>query len=193
MTSEQATYARVIRRETHSPRSGLAIVLAVILILVCAWLGTEIVLALLGRPALLVAPVDMGRGVVAIGRYPTVPVIIAGVIVAIIGLILVVVSVSAGRRARHVLPSQRSAIVVDDEVIASALARQASYAGNIDPDDVEVRVSRRSASVRIRPTSGQSVDKDAIEHAVTEMLERYQAAPALHARVSVQKEAKVGA
>jgi hypothetical protein len=52
-------YRRVSRRETHSPRSLVAIVLAVVLILVLAWIGTEIVLALLGAPALLVAPVDM--------------------------------------------------------------------------------------------------------------------------------------
>lgn len=193
MTSQHAAYARVTRRETHSPRSGLAIILAVILILVCAWVGTEIVLAMLGRRALLAAPADMGRSIVEIGRYPSVPVIIAGVIVAIIGLILVFVSVSAGRRARHVLPSVRSAIVVDDEVIASALARQASYAGNVDPDNIEVSVSHRSALVRIRPSSGQSVDKAAIKDAVTDTLEGYQATPRLRARVAVQKEAKVGA
>lgn len=55
-TAGRALYPRLVRRETHSSRSGSAIVLAVLLILLFAWLGTEAVLAVLGQPALLVAP-----------------------------------------------------------------------------------------------------------------------------------------
>lgn len=193
MSSQQSAYARVIRRETHSPRSGLALTLAVILILACAWLGTEIVLSLLGKRALLAAPVDIGHTIVAIGHYPNAPVIIVAVIVAIIGLVLVVLAFVAGRRARHVLPSERSAVVVDNEVIASALARQASYAGNIDPDNTNVSVSHRSVLVQIRPSSGQSVDKAAVIDAINQTLDEYQLTPRLRARVSVQSQAKVGA
>lgn len=193
MTTRRREYSRVVRRETHSPRSGVAIVLAVILILVCAWLGTETILAMLNQSALLAAPADMGRSIANLAGLPNATVIVGGAIVAVIGLILVIVSVSSGRRGRHVLPSERSAVVVDDEVIASALARQASYAGNIDPDNTEVGVSRRTAVVRIRPSSGQSVDASAIKEAASRTLDEYQAIPALRARVSVDKKGKVGA
>ena len=56
--STGALYPRLVRREITSSRSTSAIVLAVLLILVFAWIGTEAVLAALGQPALLVAPQD---------------------------------------------------------------------------------------------------------------------------------------
>lgn len=193
MSSQKSTYARVTRRETHSPRSGLAITLAVILVVVLAWIGTETVLAMLNQPALLVAPVDMGRSIVDLATYQTGLVLAGGIVVAIIGLVLVIAALGPGRRSRHVLPSGRSAVVVDNAVIASALAREASYAGNVDPDNTEVSVSHRTALVRIRPSSGQSIDKPAIRSAVASALDRYEATPKLRAKVTVDKEAKVGA
>ncbi|NQX12758.1 hypothetical protein HQQ80_14060, partial [Microbacteriaceae bacterium VKM Ac-2855] len=130
MSDTSALYRRLVRRETHSPKSVLAIVLASVLIVVCLWLGAELVLGLLGQPALLVAPVDM---LVAVGMLgEVIPSVLAaiGVVVALLGLILVIAAVSAGRRARHSIDMERVAVVVDNEVIASALARHASTAGN---------------------------------------------------------------
>ena len=49
MSTPTSLYSRISRRETHSPRSLLAIILAVLLIIVAAWIGTEIVLSLLAQ------------------------------------------------------------------------------------------------------------------------------------------------
>lgn len=90
MSTPTSLYSRISRRETHSPRSLLAIILAVLLIIVAAWIGTEIVLSLLAQPALLVAPVDMFNSALGILEKPAQYVGIAGVIAAVVGLILLI-------------------------------------------------------------------------------------------------------
>jgi hypothetical protein len=188
-----ALYARISRRETHSPRSLLAIVLAIVLIIVFAWVGTEVVIALLGLPALLVAPSDMFASAIGLAEQPAAIVAAAGIVVAVIGLVLIIASLSPGRRARHVIDSDRAVTVVDNEVIASALARHASHAGNVDPDNATVSVSHRRGVVELTPTSGIPADRDAVTRAVTEQLDSYGLRPAVTARVRIAEKGKVGA
>ena len=192
-SSTKALYARIGRRETHSSRSMLAIVLAIILIVVFAWVGTEVVIALLGLPALLVAPSDMFASAVGLAEQPAALVAIAGIVAAVVGLVLIIMSLSPGRRARHLLDTERAVTVVDNEVIASALARHASYAGNVDPDNATVSVSHRLGVVDLTPTSGIPADRDAVTRAVTEQLDSYGLRPAVRARVRIAEKGKVGA
>ncbi|PJJ63806.1 DUF6286 domain-containing protein [Compostimonas suwonensis] len=191
--SAHPIYARVTRRETRSPRSVLAITLAVILIVVFVWVGTEIVLALLGQPALLAAPADMFASALGVGDLPGGIVATAGIVVAALGLVLTIAALTQGRRARHVLGTERAATVVDNEVIASALARHASSAGNVDPDNTTVSVSHRRAVVYLTPTSGIPVNRDAVSEAVTQQLASYGLHPTVRARVRISEKAKVGA
>ncbi len=193
MSTRAATYARIVRRETHSPRSVLAIGVAIIAIVVFAWLGTEVILALVGRPPLLVAPAGLFTSAVGAVGAPAGTVAAVGIAVAVIGLALILAAVLPGRRARHVLDTQRAATVVDNEVIASALARQASQAGNVDPDSVIVSVSHRRAVVHLTPTSGMPVDRERIAAAVTEQIASYGLRGTLRPRVEIAKQAKVGA
>lgn len=193
MNTTRSTYARIIRRETHSPRSLLAITLAILLIILIAWTGTEIVRTLWGLPALLVAPADMFASTLGLIDAPAGAVVTAGIIGAVIGLILIIASLSPGRRARHVLDTERAATVVDNEVIASALARHAAHAGNLDPDNATVSVSHRHAEVHLTPTSGVPVDREQVTEAVTEQLQSYGLRPTVHARVQIEEKAKVGA
>lgn len=189
----KSLYARITRRETHSPRSLLAIILAVILIVVFAWIGTEIVIALLGLPALLVAPADMFTSAVGLVDAPVAIVSTVGIVVALIGLILIIAALIPGRRARHVLDTERAATVVDNEVIASALARHSSYAGNVDPDNTTVSVTHRQADVRLTPTSGIPVSRDDVTDAVTEQLDSYGLRPPVRPRVHLAERGRVGA
>ncbi|NYF12130.1 apolipoprotein N-acyltransferase [Pseudoclavibacter sp. JAI123] len=193
MSTNTSLYSRLSRRETHSPRSALAITLAVLLILVAAWIGTEIVLSLLALPALLVAPADMFTSALGVLEQPTQYVGIAGVVVAIIGLVLLIAGLAPGRRARHTLTSTRTATVADNAVIASALARHAAHAGNVSPDNVTVSVSHRRADVHLTPASGLPVDASAITAAVNQQLERYELKPRVTAKVRVAENGKVGA
>lgn len=185
---------RIIRRETHSPRSSAAIVLATILILVFAWIGTECVLAAFGAPALLVAPAD---GVRAIARLPvaaqTAVLVAAGTGVAAIGLALTVYGILPGRRARHTMAGGRSVAFVDDCVIASFLAQCLAHQADLDPSRVAVGVSHRSARVRIRPSSGYPVDRQAAAETADAELDKLGALPRMRCRVTLDREGTVGA
>ncbi|MFT2690263.1 hypothetical protein [Clavibacter zhangzhiyongii] len=68
--STESTYRRLVRRETHSSRAGIAITIAVLLILVLAWLGTEAVLAALGVAPLLLAPADLASSALQAASAP---------------------------------------------------------------------------------------------------------------------------
>jgi hypothetical protein len=188
-------YRRVLRRELHSSRSGSAIVVLVLLTLVVGYVGVEAVYAALGRPALLFSPVDVlatlsssvddgGTSGLVLG---------AGVVAAIVGLVLVALAVTAGRRGRHTIDDDRVAVVVDDRVIASSLARTARVSGRLSDQQVSAWVSRRRAQVDLTPASGLSVDEHAVEVAARTELESVAYRPALTARVRTTDTGRVGA
>lgn len=192
--STPALYRRILRRETHSSRSGLAISLAVVLVLVFAWIGVESVLAFLEQPALLVAPRDALAAVTGLaGDLAPAAIIAGGAAVAVIGFVVLLFALLPGRRARHTGEVSRTAAVVDNTVIASALARAASYSANIDPDQVVVTIGHRTAEVFVRPTSGFSIDKAEIEQAVRQQIETFALVPALRSTVTIERKGVVGA
>jgi protein-S-isoprenylcysteine O-methyltransferase Ste14 len=193
VTTTDALRRRIARRETHSSRSGLATVLAVLVILACAYAGTEVVLAMLGLSPLLAAPSDMGSALVAATTLPRAWLVVGGVVVALLGLAVIVAALRSSRRPRHVLDSDRTVVVVDDRVIASALARRAANAADVDPDATVVTVGRRSAQVRLTPLSGLPVDREAVVSAVDDEIARYDARPGLRSRITIERSGKVGA
>ena len=75
---------------------------------------------------------------------------VTGAVMAMAGLFFFLNAVLPGRRARHLLPDRRAAVVVDDEVIASALARRARLAANVTQEQVMVIVSQEPGA-RQRP------------------------------------------
>jgi hypothetical protein len=193
MTTGAPLATRVLRRETHSPRSALAILLAMLAILALAWVVTEAVLAALGRPPLLLAPAAMATGIRGLPSVPADQLTAAGAVLVVVGVALVLVAVLPGRRGRHVLDVDGSVAVVDDEVIGSALVRTATATARIGPDRAVAGVGRRSATVRLTPASGVPIDLAAVQQAVTEQLDRLGASPAIRARVTLDQRGKVGA
>jgi len=189
--SPDALYRRVLRRETHSSRSGSAIALAILLILLFAWLGTEAVLAVLGQPALLVAPQDGAAALLGAAGAPIALTAAAGAVLAVVGLVLLVLSFAPGRRGRRSAGIDRTAVVVDDRVIAQSVARAAAYAGGIDPDQVQVSVGRRRVGVVVQRTSGVSTDAASIREAVDAELSGYDVSPALTGRVRLSEKGAV--
>lgn len=187
------SYRRVLRREMHSPRSVLAIAVSVAVIVLCAYLGAEIILSILNQKALLAAPQDMLATVAMLGSAPVALPIGVGIILMIIGLLLVIAALSPGRRARHQLVASRAAVVVDNEVIASALARHAARAANANPDNTLVSVSARQAIVHLTPTSGTPVHRDAVANAVQEQLAAFELTPPVRSSVVIASSGKVGA
>lgn len=194
MTNQRNSYRRIVRRETHSPRSVLAITLAVVVILGLVLLFIECMLAFLNRPALLLAPVDALTVIEDLpASAPESALVGAGLTAAILGLVLVVVALSPGRLSMHVGQTARTALVVDNRAIASVLARRAAYAADLEPDHVVVSVSRRRADVTVQPVSGWPVNRDVITDAVSEEIARLDLTPALRPRVIVAGQGVVGA
>ena len=192
MTTADRLRSRVLRRELHSPRSGLAIPLALLAIVALAWLGTEGVLAALGRPALLLTPKAMGTGIRGLPGVQPGTLIAAGTVLALIGLVLVVTAIAPGRRGRHIIGAGDSAVVVDDAVIASALVRTAANTAGVSPDRAVAHVGRRSATVRVTPVSGVPVDREAVQRDVQAAAEGFGLTPAVRTRVAIDKNGKVG-
>lgn len=189
--STAGIYRRILRRESHSSRSGVAIVLAVVLILVFAWIGVEAVLSALKQPALLASPKDAAVSVLAAASAPVGILTAAGAVVGLVGIALIVVSLAPGRRGRRGSASDRTAAVVDDRVIARSVAQTAGYAGDIEPDQVSVSVGKRIVDVRVTRSSGRTADIGSIREAVDEELASYDFSPSLRARVKLSKEGTV--
>lgn len=194
MTTHDRIYRRVLRRETHSSKAGLAITLGVILIITFVYIGAECVLALMQSPPLLVAPKSAALAVIALPRsVSTVALIVIGAAVAVVGLIILIAALTPGRRLDHVGRPGRTAVAIDNRAIASAIARSASRAAGVDPDRVVVTVGRRRAVVRIQPTSGWPVDVAAVDEAVASEIERMNVSPALRQSLEIAKTGLVGA
>ncbi len=191
--STTTLYRRIRRRETHSPRSGAAVVVAVAAVLALAWLITETVLAALGQHALLLSPTRMVAGIAALPTVASGALIGSGIVLAVVGLVLVLIGVTAGRLGRHTIDDNRAVIVVHDEVVGSALVRAAADSSSTDPDRAVAAVGRRRATVRLTPTSGSPIDLPAVQQAVAERLRTFGLSPALANRVVIDKKGKVGA
>jgi len=185
--SDTTVYRRIVRRETHSSRSGLAVVLALLLAVAFAWLGTEAVLAAVGSAPLLLAPADLVGAVLGAAAGPVGLVTAVAVVVALVGLVLVVLALAPGRKGRRGSAEGRSAVVVDDRVIARSLARTAATAGDLGQDQVSVSVGGRRATVEVTELDGRTADAHAVERAVAAELDGYRFGPSLTANVRTKK------
>jgi Family of unknown function (DUF6286) len=192
VTQERAT-RRLVRRETHSSRAAVSAVTAAALAAVFLWLALETVLALLGEPALLAGPGQLWRWLTGLPAA-TVPAGLpaAGAGIALLGLLLLGTALTGGRRSRRALASGRSAVVVDDEVIAAAVSQRARLAAGLTPGQVTSTVSRRSVQVLVRPTSGVPADRDAIHAAVEGELAAYKLDRRLSPSIRVLTEGVLG-
>jgi hypothetical protein len=189
-----ALYRRIVRRETHSPRCAAATTVAAVLILLLVWIGVESVLAVAGVAPLLANPRTMIAALASLPDSVAPPLLVtAGAVLAMLGLVLVVLAVAPGRRARHASSVGRTAFVADDRAIASSLARTASRTARVDPDQVIVSIGRRRATVDVRPTSGFPVDAAAVQTAVDAALASYALSPTIRASIRVAREGTVGA
>jgi hypothetical protein len=193
MSDRPGIYSRIQRRETHASRATPAIIVAVILILALAYLVTEIVLATFGQKPLLASPATMVQDVAKLSTVASVWLAVSGAVLAILGIVLLTAALSSGRRSRHVLQDDRAVVVVENEVIASALVRTTANTGSIDPDRAVGSVSHRTAVVTVTPTSGVQLDKDQLTSAMREQLQDWKLKPALRPRVRIKKTGKVGA
>lgn len=193
MSDRPGVYSRIQRRETHASRAVPANIVAVMLILALAYLVTEIVLAIVGQEPLLASPATMVQDIAKLSTVAVVWLAVSGAVLAVLGILLLIAALSSGRRSRHVLHDDRAVVVIDNEVIASALVRTTADTGNIDPDRAVGSASHRSAVIEVTPTSGVQLDKSQITTALRDQLQDWGLKPSLRPRVRIKKTGKVGA
>ncbi|MGO4188191.1 DUF6286 domain-containing protein [Pseudarthrobacter sp. TAF60_1] len=187
---------RVVHRETHSPRAALSVVAAVLVMAVAGYGLLESAVHAIGQPAWLIEPQLAAERIVALpAGFPPLLLGAGGAVIAMVGLFFLLNAVLPGRRARHVLSGGgfSTAVVVDDEVIASALARRATLAANVTPEQVMVVVSQRQVTVNVRPTSGVPVTEQAVLAAVEDELREMELDPLPEVRVNISTAGVIGA
>jgi hypothetical protein len=188
---------RILQRETHSSRAVVATVAAVLVIALAAYGLLEAAVHAIGQPAWLIEPQVAAERLVALPAGIS-PLLLGaiGAVLAMIGLVFFLNGVLPGRRARHLLrggPDTAGTALVDDEVIASSLARRARLAANVAPEQVMVIVSQRQTEVNVRPTSGVPVDREAVLAAVRSELDAMALDPSPEVRVNVAPSGVIGA
>ncbi|SDG73007.1 DUF6286 domain-containing protein [Microbacterium pygmaeum] len=179
-------FRRIVRRETHSPRTVAMFIAVILLILALVYVGVEIVLYLLAQPALLLGPgAALGWIVGLPTAQPAGLVILGGVVLAVLGLVFLVLGLGPGRLPKHEMSGDRRAVVVDNGVIASSLAQRISEETGIQRDDITVGVSHRTVDVTVRSGFGDPHEKEPIARVVDAELERYALIPSVTSRVRV--------
>lgn len=180
---------RALRRETHSPRSAATAIVAVIIMLVLAYLAVEIILDLAGQPALLVSPGALLAATADVSTFAPGAVGAAGVVLALAGLVLVSLALGPGRLAKHAMTLDERAVSVDNGVIASSLAQRVSDELGMDRRrvEVEVGVGHRSVDVAVRPVLGVQIDSDEVRAIVDDELASYRLARTLSTRVRIER------
>jgi hypothetical protein len=184
----------ILRRETHSSRAVASVIAAALVVLLCAYALLETTVRAIGQPPWLVDPQTAADQVVTLPNG--VPPLLLGVIGAVLimlGLFFFLNAVLPGRRARHLLWDRRAAVVVDDEVIASALARRVRLAANVSQEQVMVIVSKQRVDVNVRPTSGIPLDEGSVMAAVQDELRDMGPSPMPDVRIRVASAGVIGA
>ena len=183
-----------VRRETTSSRSATAALVALAVIALCAYVLLESMLQALGQPAWLIDPESAARAVSSLPEGTNRGLLgLVGAVVALAGIVLIGMALRHGRRGRRSLPGQRVAVVVDDEVLASALAGRARDAAVVRREQVTVVLSEREAVVNVRPTSGIPVRAEDVLAAVEDELLRLRPEPYPVLRVRIEGTGVVGA
>lgn len=179
---------RVVRRETHSPRTVAVFVAVIVLILALAYIGLEIVLYLAAQPALLAGPVAGWGWLVGLPTAQPAGLVIAGsAVLALIGLVFIWLAVMPGRLSKHTLEAGGRAVVVDNGVIASALAQHLSEEIGIARENITVGVGHRSVDVTVRPGAGIPLDKNEVQAAAEAELGSYRLTRTVRTRARIER------
>lgn len=184
---------KILKRETRSSRAAISVVAAILVALLAVLGLLEAMLRAFSQPSWLIDPLAAAQTLTRLPNGSSQILLGAiAVLIFLIGLIFLCNAVLPGRRARHVIADPRVAVVVDDEVIASALAKRARLAAGVTREQVMVVVSARSVQVNVRPTSGIAVDETQIRAAVEAELTDMALDPALDVTINVASTGVIG-
>lgn len=176
---------RVVRRETHSPRTVVTVIVLVIFAGAAILAGAEIVLHLLGLGPWVIAPEAALTWLRELPVQPQGVVVAGGILVAIAGAILVWFAIAPGRRPRHELGASPHAVIVDNGVLASSLAERVRRELDLAPGAVVVGVGHLGADVTVRPEPGHRLDKSEVRAVAESELAAYEMSPRVKVRARV--------
>ena len=155
---------RAARRELRHSRSVVSTVVALCGAVVSSWIATELFLSWAGRPALVVNP----ELIIQHLSDPGPRTVLVSAVAGLLGLTAIALSISAARRARRRVGAACNTITIaDDAVIAGALSRVAALAAHVSQAQVRTTLSRRTAHVRVTPSSGFPVSTSEVAAAVS--------------------------
>jgi len=188
VTTTDSTFRRIVRRETHSPRTVATVIVVAILILALSYAAVEIVLALASQPPLLVTPAEAWAWVIALPTLqPSSAVIAGGVVLALFGVLLMVLALKPGRLPRHEMAWNGRVVVVDNGVIASALAERVSDETGVAREDITVGVGHRTVDVTVTPGPGVPFDSAPVKQLVEEEIRIFELTQPMNTRVHVSR------
>lgn len=167
MTIDTRAARRVIRRELHPARTGPAVLVAALLLLTALATLALAVWALLDpgvRASIgaVEAPSAGSAGAVALGAV--------GAVLLLLAVLLWAAAILPGHRNRRASLGERRALLVDDGVLADAIAERVARRIGVDPSRVSVTAGRRAMRVGVVPTSGVPVDEPAARAAADSVL-----------------------
>lgn len=146
------------QRELTSGRSPAAIMLASLVILGCGYALFEAVLKALGQDPLIAIPETWWLWISALPENSNSAILVlAGLAGVLVGALFLSLAVRRGRLARHSMGCEDAVLLMDDQVLAAALARRARLEAAVGPGQVLVVVNRDRVDVQVHPTSGTPI------------------------------------
>lgn len=168
--AERRTMRRLERRELHRSRSlSASIALAATALAVLA--PGALVLAEragIAIPGLVLPGAAEVDAIAAQGSPVGIGVAIAALV---LGIVLLGLALTRGRRARHALERDGVVVIAEDRVIAAAVSRAAARAARSTPDRARTLVSRGSAHVALRTQPGYRLDAAAAKEGAVALVD----------------------
>lgn len=182
----------LVRRETHSSRALISVIVALLLMAGLGYLATEGVLATSGRPPLLATPQDLWEQAPAALQEKYRPlVIIVGIVLGLFGLGLLAKAILPGTLSKHALKDDRAAYVADDSVIASGISRLMREDAGLPQGTVSTAVSKRHSLSTITPTTGRPIDQEQMLKLAKDEAASWQLQPRLKTAIKVSQEGRL--
>ena len=203
MTKLRTKY--MTRRETHSSRALVSTITALVLLALLVYLIAEAIAsfvqakALLGRPGILgktiaELPAQVNSGQELVGGFTTGGLAILGIGIGfiLIGLFLLGKAIMPGGLKRHSLGDERTAIVVDDSVLAADVSRQLRRKHRLDKGQVVTSVAAKKVVVKLTPTSGKPMNQAQVQSELKQIVNTWQLDPAVTPEVQIASKGVVG-
>lgn len=185
--------ATIRARELTSGRSPAAIVLAVLIIVLCGYALFEASLKVLGQEPLIATPETWWRWISTMPAEANSYVLTAGgIALTLLGLTFFLHGVRTGRRPKHSIQCDDAVLIVDDQVLAAALARRTRLDAAVGPGQVLVIVNGDHLEVQIRPTSGTPLGAETVIAGLEDELRINRVEPLPKIKVKISEVGVIG-